>query len=405
VKTIPEIMADMGAITAAAEAEDRSMDDPEIERYEALEADLLRANKSEEIRKRHEAYKAPVTGFPAVIRPAPKGDAALEFAFGRYLRTGFPNTDIAGLFRTEDGERYAQTEGTPSAGGYAVPDTFRARLTEGRSAFGGFMNLAENITTPDGRPMPWPTIIAAVSTEADIAAEGAASAAGADLVFGEASLGAYKYTSTGTSNVALKVSVELLQDAQFDVAAFVARRLGERIARKQAYDLVRGSGSSEPLGIMYGTDGDVATASGSVPTYAKLNSLVHALNPAYRESGATFILNDTTLGVLEQIVDTIGRPILTQLTQGIESGPSGRQRGLLLGYPYTIDQAIANLSNDVQGIGFGNWSAAYVVRHVRDVQILVNPYSTVGYVQYDAWARMDGTVQDAAAYVTMEGTT
>jgi HK97 family phage major capsid protein len=391
-------MAEMDAITEAAKAADRSMDEPEIEQYEALEADLLLANKSEEIRKRHEVYKAPILGFPAVIRPAPRGDEALEFAFGQYLRTGIGNADIAGL-------KFAQTEGTPSAGGYAVPDTFRARLTEGRSAFGGFMNLAEQITTPDGRPMPWPTIIAAVSTEADIAAEGAASAAGADLVFGEASLGAYKYTSTGTGNVALKVSVELLQDAQFDVAAFVARRLGERIARKQAYDLVRGSGSSEPLGIMYGTDGDVATASGSVPTYAKLNSLVHALNPAYRESGATFILNDTTLGVLEQIVDTIGRPILTQLTQGIESGPSGRQRGLLLGYPYTIDQAIANLSNDVQGIGFGNWSAAYVVRHVRDVQILVNPYSTVGYVQYDAWARMDGTVQDAAAYVTMEGTT
>ena len=78
---------------------------------------------------------------------------------------------------------------------------------------------------------------------------------------------------------------------------------------------------------------------------------------------------------------------------------------VVVGYPVTIDQAVANLANDVQGIGFGNWREAYIVRHVKDVQILVNPYAATGYVVYDAWARMDGTVQDATAYVTMEGTT
>ena len=220
-------------------------------------------------------------------------------------------------------------------------------------------------------------------------------------MFDEVSLGAYKYTSAGASNLPVKVSVELLQDAQFDVGSFVARRLGERIRRKQSYDVVRGSGSGEPLGILDGTAGDVSTDSGSVPTYAKLKELEHKLDPAYRQ-GASFLMNDTTWGVLEQIVDTIGRPIVAPLLQGIVDGPN---RMGLFGYPVIIDQACANGANNVQFIGFGLWSQAYVVRHVKDVQVLVNPYAATGYVVYDAWARMDGTVQDFTAYVTMEGTT
>jgi HK97 family phage major capsid protein len=393
-KRTPEVIsAEMAAITDPAEAEDRVLTDEEVQSYEALEAELKAVNKSGELFARQAAYKTPIVGFPAVIRATPKGDAALDFAFDQYLRTGQANSDLS--------QRFAQTEGTPSAGGYAVPDGSLAKLTEARTAFGGFANLADSITTAQGNTISWPSAAADLATEADIAAEGAATAAGADFVLGEVSLGAYKYTSAGTSNLPVKVSVELLQDGSFDVQAFVMRKLGERIARKQAYDLVRGSGSGEPLGIMDGTDGDVATASGSVPTYAKLNSLKHALDPAYR-LGASFIMNDATLGVVESIVDTQGRPILVPQTQGVEDGPSN---GRLLGYPLHIVQECADLSNDVQGIGFGDWRAAYIVRHVKDVQILVNPYAVTGYVVYDAWARMDGDVQDATAYVTMEGTT
>jgi HK97 family phage major capsid protein len=393
VKTIAELMTAMQAVLDTAEAETRSLTDDEVTTYEGLERELQGLHKTGEITARHAAYKTPITGFPAVIKATPKGDEALDFAFAQYLRTGVPNDDMK--------QRFAQVEGTPSAGGYAVPDSFLGRLTEARTAFGGFMNAADSITTADGRPLPWPSVGAAAATEADIAAEGAATAAGADIVFGEVSLGAYKYVSAGTGNLPIKVSVELLQDATFDVAAFVARRLNQRITRKQAYDIVRGSGSGEPLGILYGTAGDVATASGSVPTYAKLKELEHALDMAYREQ-ASFLMNDTTAGVLESIVDTIGRPILVPLLQGIESS-TGRKA--LLGYPVVIDQACASLSNNVQGIGFGAWKEAYIVRHVKDVQVLANPYAVTGYVVYDAWARMDGNVQDATAFVTMEGTT
>jgi len=394
VNTIPEIMDAMQAVVDLADAETRSLTDAEQETYASLEADLKAAQATDRIRARQAALRKPlIDGAPAVIRATPKGDAGLDFAFDQYLRTGHANMDIA--------DRFAQTVGSAGGGGYAVPDTFLQRLIERRVTFGGFMNLAENITTSDGRPISFPSLTPPVYTEADIAAEGAASAAGADIVFGEVTLGAYKYASTGTGNVPLKVSVELLQDAEFDVGALVARVLGERIARKQAYDLIMGSGSGAPQGIMYGTSGSIEA---DIAGFASLSNLVHALDPAYRQ-GARWVMNDATAALIEQILDgpsgTSGRPLLVSATQGIE-GPSNNYS--LLGYPVTIDPACPTMGPDnVIGIAFGNWKEAYIVRHVKDVQILVNPYGTVGYVQYDAWARMDGKVKDAYAYVTGEG--
>jgi predicted phage gp36 major capsid-like protein len=357
-RTVENIQKEQDAILASADErpeDERSLNSEEVERYEALEQERQAVVKSEHVRSLHAAART-FSGAPAVIGAQARGDRAAEVAFDNYLRTGIPNSDLT----------FAQTEGTPAAGGYAVPDTFLNRLTERRVAFGGLMNEAENITTADGRPIAWPSVVPPVYTEADIAAEGAASAAGADLVFGEVTLGAYKYTSTGTGNVPVKVSVELAQDALFDVGALVTRFLGERIARKQAYDLCNGSG--------------------------------------YR-AGAKWIMNDTTAKGIEQLLDgasgTSGRPLLVNAIQGIE-GPSNNYQ--LLGYPVVIDQAMPTwAADDVIGAAFGNWKEAYIVRHVKEVQVLVNPYAAVGYVVYDAWARMDGKVQNAYAYVTGEG--
>ena len=390
-----EILAAMSALTDAAAAEDRVLSDEEIATYEAAELELAAVNKTGELFARQAAYKTPIVGFPAVIKPAPKGDEALDFAFTQYLRTGQRNADIAQL--------YAQTEGTPSEGGYSVPDGFRAKLTERRVAYGGLLNAGEQLVTTDGRPLEWPSVDDTSSSAADVAAEGAASAAGADIVFGTVTLGAYKYAATGTGNAPIKASVELLQDAMFDVAAFVARALGNRIRRKQAKDVLQGTGSGQPLGLMYGTAGTIEAdvlSGTTAQNLAALNNLVHALDQEYRQS-ASWIFNDTTAAAIEAMLDAAGRPILINSTQGIEGRIS---RPTLLGYPVIIDQASFNMdTNDVIGIAFGDWTEAYIVRHVRDVQVLVNPYAVTGYVVYDAWARMDGKPQNAFAYVTGEG--
>lgn len=389
-KTVPEIMAAMTAVVDLAESETRSLNDDEVERYEQLEKELQSVSKTAEITKRQEIYKAPQgIGFPSVIKASPKGDEALEFAFINYLRTGQKNTDLDQL--------YAQTEGTSSAGGYLVPTTMLNRLIERRKAFGGFMNAARQLTTAQGNPIEIPTVDDTANTAEIVAEMASPASAGADIVFGTKTLGAYKYVASGASNAPLRVSVELLQDSAVDIESMVAQVLSKRLNRKMAYDVVRGSGSGEPEGIAYGTAG---TTEVDLVGVAQLLTTVHALDPEYRQN-AKWAFNDATAALIEGFVDGNGRPLLINAVNGIADSLS---RPTLLGYPVVIDQAFpdANADNVIYA-AFGDFEEAYIVRHVRDIQLWANPYANPGYVEFEAWARMDGKIVDPNAYVTLEG--
>ncbi|HEV8568701.1 MAG TPA: phage major capsid protein, partial [Actinoplanes sp.] len=238
--TVEEILAALQAIIDEAGAEPLS--EEQATAYEKLEVQLKAAQKSEEIRKRNAAYNT--VRVPAgVPSPGSKPEDSIELAFTAYLRTGRPNADISGL-RVSN----AQSTGSDPAGGYMVPPGFRQKLVDVQKAFGGIGPEADGFSTDNGSTLEYPSVDDTANS-GQITAEGAAVAGGADLVFGTVALGAFKYTSSGASNAPLKVSVELLQDAAFDVQGLISRKLGMRIARKQAVDWVTGTGTTLPFGI------------------------------------------------------------------------------------------------------------------------------------------------------------
>lgn len=387
-KTIEEITAALQAIIA--EAGEGDLNEDQMNRYETLEKELTTVKRQGEILKRNAAYSSVST--PALhTASTKKEESELDRAFNHFLRTGKENQDIV--------ELRAQSEGTATAGGYLVPETFRNKMVDRRKAFGGLANAVEEITTSGGNPMEWPTIDDTANTGA-IVAENAAPAGGADLVFGQATLGAYKYMSVGAGGVPLKVSVELLQDSAFDVESLVARKLGERIARAEAPHLVSGTGSSQPKGII---TGKTPIELGTALNYANLLSVVHSVDPAYREN-AVWAFNDATLALIHGLVDSNGRPLLNTSTDGI----TGRGAMSILGYPVVIDQAFATYAagSDTPAVGaFGDLREGYVIRRVRDLQLVVDPYSFAinGQVGFTAWERMDATQQNVNAYVTFSG--
>jgi HK97 family phage major capsid protein len=326
--TVEELVAAMQAIIDEATASEASggpgLTDPQAARYEELEGQLARARKTEEIQRRHAALKAPAPGQPIHTAAAPKVDT-LERAWMHYMRTGQENSDIQ--------ELRAQSEMVGSEGGYLVPETFRQKIVEKMVAFGGLSNVVENYSTGDGSPVRWATLDDTANS-GEIVAENAAPVGGADLVFGEANLGAYKYVAVGAGGLPLRLSVELVQDSAFDITGKLTTWLGRRMERKLAVDLVRGSGVSEPQGITTGRTG-IQTASNAALTYADLLKYIHSVDPAYRD-GARWAMNDASLAVIQGLVDTTGRPLLTNALAGVEDSPGGAR---LLGYPVVIDQA------------------------------------------------------------------
>lgn len=402
-RSIEQIQADMSAVIAFADSRpegETALSDDEVQKYEALETELETARKDDAIRGRQRAYLTPLKSGGKPIA-APVVPDEYEKAFDSYLRTGQKNHDLI--------ESYAQSEGTPSAGGYMVPDGFRQKLVDVELALGGIASVAETLVTDTGAPLEYPSITDESNTSELVAENGAPASAGADLAFGTVALGAYKYVSSGTSNIALKVPVELLQDANFDVQSLVARKLGRRIARLQAAHFALGTGSSQPLGLAYAADGDghVELADGNAITYAKLLALITALDAEYR-TGARWVMHDSVWLEIAALVDGTGGRPLVQSSSASTIADSVEHMNLL-GYPVTIDNSMNSKSGDNSDnktlIVFGNIPEAYVIRRVRDVTVVVDPYNFAinGQVGYLAWARADATVQNATARKILSG--
>ena len=388
--TMEELLAAMEALIASArENPNGEMTEEQAERYEALERQYAAAVRNDQIAKRHAAYR---TAAP-VREDRSSDDRARELrAFSRYLRG-------------DESEARALSKGTDSAGGYLVPDEWRDKLVECIRSFGGFLDNVERITTSDGRTLYWPTVDDGTNAAA-IVAEAAAFTGGADPTFSEGSLGAYKYTTTGTGNTPLKVSVELLQDSMVDVDDLLRRLFARRIARKQATDAVVGTGTGQPKGILNGTaDAELTTSNlfdGTNNNYMDLLGWTFLLDQEYLNN-AKWLMNKTTFAQILSLVDTAGRPLIQPNTSGLD-GKVGA--GLtLLGYPVILDSAAPNAADDVNFMAFGDFNEAYVWRDVADLTVVQDPYTSksTGQMEYVAWQRGSGTVQNRCAYIIIKG--
>lgn len=404
-ETIEEIFEAMTALTDLADSENRDLTAEEVGQYEKHEKALKTKQASAHVRARQSAYT--MTVVPAGVpqpRRADREDQGertdLDRAFEAYLRTGQPNQDISGL-RVQ----MAQSEGGSAAGGYLVPQGFRDKLVEVRKSFGGFGPEAETINTDTGAPLEYPSNDDTANT-GDITAESAAISSGNDLVFGTVALGAYKYTSAGAgSNLALRVPVELIQDSQFDIEALISRKLGQRIQRKQAPHWVTGTGVGQPQGILASSltsDYDLTT-----PDTLSYNNLVNfqdLLDEEY-DANAKWLMRRNTWAQVRLLVDTTGRPLVQSSTEGIAGRPERR----LLDRPVVIDEAAPLLSSAAitYPIAYGDFRESYVIRRVHSLVIVVNPWNraTNGEVEYSAWERADGAVQNRSSYKILRNNT
>lgn len=391
--TVEELAAAIQAIldqAVSADGEDRDLTDDEVRQYEALEKRLARAQRSRQLRERQAARRAPVP-MMALVQSGPKPDKTLDRAYEAYLRTGTANQDITHL--------RAQEVGGSTAGGYTVPPGFRDKLVEVMKAYGGLAAEVESFNTSTGQPLEYPSLND-TTNQGDIAAEGSA-ADGADLTFGTVSLGAYRYTSGGAgTGLPLRVSVELAQDAAFDIVRLVTRAMGTRIARKQAAHWCTGTGVGQPLGIVGNVTADETLDVSNVIDYDDISDLEGVIDPAY-EQNAKWVMNKGTWTAIRQIVDGASRPLILR---NDESGIGSQPAKTLLGYPVVIDQAMPNLTTATARFAvLGDLREAYVIRRVSELVIVVDPYSRAvnGQIQYSGWERADGTVQNRSAYVVL----
>lgn len=429
-RPIDEILADMRALLDGAVG--RNLTDAEIEQYDTLEAELSAAQavalrtapagdgdggdapdapaasadnaaRSVLIRARDRAYNTVV--IPAGVGRQSRPEDTIAAPFRNYLRTGRPNNDITGLWVAGPENiglprpSNAQGESTGPSGGYLVPEGFRLKIVERMKSVGGLEPVTEQITTETGQNLPWPTVDDTANA-AEVVDEGNGNSTGADVDFNFQDLGAYEYQAGGTGGNPLKLPWSLMQDAAFDIEALLARLLGVRLQRAWAPHLITGTGVKQPKGILTGLSGTQTAA--STIAYGDLVAAITRPDKLYWPGGR-WLFNQTSLGLIWQVKDSQNRPLFL----GQQNTPLDDQR--LLGYPITIDNGVPDFAGSggsaTNWAVFGDLEAGFVTRKVRDIAVVVNPWSSASKRQneYTAWMRADGRPQDTNAYTAIAG--
>ncbi|SDK30472.1 phage major capsid protein, HK97 family [Lentzea albidocapillata subsp. violacea] len=311
------------------------------------------------------------------------GMAALAPEQQQLLRSTYDDL-LAGSGRAQR----AQAAGVGTAGGFMVPEGFRATITETMKAFGGILGLANVINTATGNKLPWPTNDD-TGNEGEFLGENTA-VTELDVTIGQRELDAFIVSSK-----MVKASLPFLQDSAIDVETWLARKLGERIGRRSARAFAVGTGVSQPEGITTNITIGKTGAGGQTTSviYDDLVDLEHSVDVAYRDRGrARYLLHDDTLAVIRKLKDTQGRPLWVPV-------PERGFPATINGWEYTIDNSMPVPAASARSIVFGDINAGYIVRNVLSVQLLrlAERYAESLQVAFLAFARLDGMVDDASA--------
>jgi len=299
---------------------------------------------------------------------------------------------------------------TTTAGGYLVPQGFIPQVIRSMkyiSAFfdefqigpnGDLKSLFYLVQTDSGNDLPIPTGDDTSNTGELLGENSDGSSSTADLVFGQKTFKAYKY-----STKMIKSSTELLQDSAIDIPGYIADMFGSRVGRILNSHLTTGTGTSQPSGIITGaTLGKVAGSSGAI-SFPEIIDLIHSVDVSYRRRPSVrFMFHDKILAALKKLVVAStynGRPMWSP-------GWDQTAPPTIDGYQYLINNDMdSTLTTGKKMILFGDMNA-YGVRLVNQFRLLrlQERYAEFDQTAWVGFMRADGRILNASALKYYSGT-
>ena len=199
-----------------------------------------------------------------------------------------------------------------------------------------------------------------------------------------------------------RITSEALEDATIDVGSDLETEIGIEFAEMEGSDFISGNGINGPRGLTDYTNvanssyswGNVGyVASGNASSWAASNpsdyliDLVHSLKRQYR-AGASFIMNDTTLGSIRKLKDGQGNYLWGMTRESFMAGAVGT----LLGYPVVTDDFMADIGANTSPIAFGDFKQAYYVIDRKGVSVLRDPAGAFPHVRFLTRRRVGGGI-------------
>ena len=386
------LVNEMNHIVAAAQTEGRSLNAEENQKFDAIENDVRALGESAEKIERAEQMKKEIAAGREAR--AEQKEITKHEAFSKYLRHGLGalNAEERSLVEQRGTDPQLTTPG--SAGGFLVPEDFSNVLDVASKFTGEVERLAQVLNTQSGATLPYPKVDD-TSVVGAILSEGSADVV-SDMTFAALNLGAYTYSSK-----IVKVSYQLLQDAAFDLDAFLVDTLGQRIARGQNAHFTTGTGSSQPTGLITAGSSALTTASATAITADEILTLIHSVDKSYRNSASFALMGaDSTAAAIRKlgVGSSNDFPVFIP---GMAAGEPDR----VFGVPFYVNNDMAAIAATNKPLVAADFSK-YVVRNAGGVQMLrLNErYADALLVGFIAYKRSDaGAINGSAIkYITMK---
>jgi len=373
------------------------------DRQEAAESALLEVRNTDAFAKaRHDHERKVASGAPSYTREEAQNEvlntwglngrqseavSTKEFA-NAFSQSGCSwDNQGGGLFipftssapRLNDLVNAQSTSST--AGGHTTKPEFMQELERALLLFGGVRRVARIIRTATGSAMDFPTVND-TSNSGVLLSENVAMAE-QDVSFGNLTLDAYKYSSR-----VCRVSTELMQDSQFNMAAEVGSILGERLARIQNTHATTGTGSSQPNGCVVASSLGKTSSGASAITMDELLDLRDSVDANYRGS-ASWMFADSTLTYLRKLKSTDNH---YHWFPSMDRG----EPDMLFGAPVIINDDMAAIATAVKTALYGDFNK-YLIREVAGITIvrLDERYADFAQTGFLGLMRFDSDLLDA----------
>ncbi len=327
------------------------------------------------------------------IATAPKFNAPPRDGFGSQL-DGSKEHEKRAFFqwmRTGSSVGYEQrdlgvgTPSTPITGGNVLVPTTVGPLVDAKLFAGSLLEAVNVLRTADGHQINIPTVND-TSNGLSTIAQAAANSTENDPSFGVAT----SNVDTATTGL-VSISNELLQDAYFDISAWLQQKLAQRWLRGFNQWISQGNSSNVAALSSVAVAGVTSAASGVV-AYPDLAALYGSVDYSYAMNGE-FIMSPTTRAALMGLVSTTGQPIL-------QPSPNGDPFGSIFGRPIVFDPHMPAIAASNAPIFFGDTSEAYVARIASDFVIkrLEEVRALQNETVFVLYTRVGGVATDAGTH-------
>jgi HK97 family phage major capsid protein len=188
-----------------------------------------------------------------------------------------------------------------------------------------------------------------------------------------------------------KVSLELINQANFNVTSEVVDQISRSFADKVEEALIKGDGVKKPTGL---TTSGVAVnlASKTAVTGDELIDIYHAIKAPYLPN-AVWLMNRDTLAKVRKLKDADGQYLF-------QADMTKEYVGFILGKPVVVSEFADTLGSLKKPILFGDLANAYLanVNPQQTIQVLNEVYATQGAKGVLGFLFVDGKPVNAEAY-------